>query len=169
METNKGTVALAGMGSGEATKRLGCDGDPEKVFAALGDVLAELYGQGYRSFSCVLREGFDLRAADAVARMKQTLDPTIRLKAVVPYPTLADDLDPELHPYLRNVLLWADYTKIVSDYPVGRCLHAAADYMLHECALLVCCWDGSEGQTAYTVHEAHKRGISVRNICECLV
>lgn len=167
MDTEKGTVALAGMGGEEAATLTGCKGDPERVFASLGGVLAELYGQGYRSFSCVMREGFNLPAADAVARMKEAVDATIRLKAVVPYPTLAEDLDPEWLPFLRNVLLWADYTKIVSDYPVGRCLHAAADYLLADCALLVCYWNGHDGQTAYTVRGARERGIPVQNIYEC--
>lgn len=166
MDSNGGTVVFAGMDRKEAA---GLYGSGEKNLpggsvAPIRSILEKLRGDGYRSFSCVISAGFNLLAADAVAWMKEHSDPTIRLKAVVPYAGYGEDLDPFWDLCYRNVLLWADYTKVISDYPVGRCVRASVDYVLDDCALLLCWWDGRGGDTAYAVRRAREGGIPVKNL-----
>lgn len=166
MEKQLGTVVLAGMNREEAAGACGFgSGKPWHGFAAsLRRSLEELYGMGYRSFACVVCEGFNLLAADAVAGMKERLDASIRLKAVLPHPALARELDPLSLLYYREVMRRADYTKVFSDYPTGRCRRAAAEYLLSECALLVCWWNGRAGDTSHIVSRARELKIPVRNL-----
>lgn len=125
--------------------------------------ISKLYQKGYNTFISGMSEGFDLLAAQAVLEFKQNrLD--IHLIAVIPFngqELRYSDEDKATYKYVCDN---ADSVVFTSHYYSKDAFFKRNDYLLDNCGMVVCYYDGESGGTMYTYNRAKKRGLPIINI-----
>lgn len=142
--------------------------DPQilyKIGSRVERVIEQLYDRGYRTFLNGMAEGFDLIAAKRVISLKFKHS-DIKLITVVPYPKQAAGLSDLWRRYHRYCSENADTIITTSpNYSYG-CFYRRNDFLIDNCSLLVCYYDGQPGGTRYTTDKAHRQKIEIINIYE---
>ena len=97
--------------------------------------------------------GFDTWAAEDVINAKKE-NTWVRLWCAVPYPNQDEKWNLKDRNRRKRILDQSDSQIILSDRYTPTCFHKRNRYMVNMADVLVCCFDGSPGGTAYTVDYA---------------
>lgn len=138
------------------------DGGPDDD-ARLDEALEKAWADGYRVFVSGVAEGFDLAAAEAVVRLRQT-HPDAVLVAAVPFRRQAARYSPDNKRRYEELLRQADEVAVLSDDYSYGCYYARDEWMVERSSRVVCWYDGSAGGTRYTVRKALAAGLEIVNL-----
>ena len=125
-----------------------------------------LVDAGVRRFRAGGARGFDRLAAEAVIELRHEYADRFHLclELVLPCHGQSDPWPLEEQLAYRRILAEADRSFVLQDdYSLG-CMHRRNLALLENCDVCVCYRAHSEGGTAYTVAQAHKRNIPVINL-----
>lgn len=132
--------------------------------AALDRTIADASALGYAVFFSGMSTGFDLWAAEAVLRARNTLP--VQLFCAIPFDRQADRYSPAWKRRFNHCLLAADRVFALSrDYYTG-CYAARNRFMVDASSLLICYFDGKPGGTAQTVRMASQNGLQIVNLAD---
>ncbi len=139
--------------------------DQNSVFNLVLNEVELAYRKGYRIFISGGAVGFDMVAAEAVLKFKETHNDVILLIAV-PFPEQNlrySDVDKNRY---NAVLNGADFFIVLSATYYDSCYLHRNDFMLYNSSYLIAYWDGKScGGTSYTCRRAlAKRGIYFQNL-----
>lgn len=136
----------------------------DALIAALDRAIADAAAQGYTAFFSGMSTGFDLWAAEAVLRARETLP--VQLFCAIPFDRQADRYPSEWKRRFNHCLLAADRVFALSrDYYAG-CYAARNRFMVDASSLLICYFDGKPGGTAQTVRMAKQNGLRIVNLAD---
>lgn len=140
------------------------DSRMEALTAALDRAIQDAAALGYTGFFTGMSTGFDLWAAEAVLRARNTLP--VQLFCAIPFDRQADRYPPEWKRRFNHCLLAADRVFALSrDYYTG-CYAARNRFMVDASSLLICYFDGKPGGTAQTVRMAEQSGLRIVNLAD---
>lgn len=140
------------------------DSRMEALTAALDRAIRDAAALGYTGFFTGMSTGFDLWAAEAVLRARNTLP--VQLFCAIPFDRQADRYPPEWKRRFNHCLLAADRVFALSrDYYTG-CYAARNRFMVDASSLLICYFDGKPGGTAQTVRMAEQSGLRIVNLAD---
>ena len=140
------------------------DSRMEALTAALDRAIQDAATLGYTGFFTGMSTGFDLWAAEAVLRARNTLP--VQLFCAIPFDRQADRYPPEWKRRFNHCLLAADRVFALSrDYYTG-CYAARNRFMVDASSLLICYFDGKPGGTAQTVRMAEQSGLRIVNLAD---
>ena len=125
--------------------------------------IAQLNKEGYNTFLTGMSEGFDLLAAKAVLEFKQNR-PDIHLIAVVPFEGQELGYSDEDKATYKLIYDSADSVVYTSQHYFKGAFFKRNDYLLDNCATVVCYYNGQRGGTMYTHNRALKRALPIINI-----
>ncbi len=114
--------------------------------------LAEL---GYTRFISGMARGFDMWAAEDVCALKKENE-HIKLVCAVPYVGQQEAWRGEYKSRWEKVVSQSDEVVYTSNQYSKSCFHIRNRYMVDNSEVVVCCFDGTAGGTAYTVDYALK-------------
>jgi uncharacterized phage-like protein YoqJ len=121
------------------------------------------YGDGYRVFISGMAEGFDLAAAEAILKLKES-QPNIALVAAVPFSGQAKGFSPTDKARYEVILAMADQIVILREHYTHGCYWERDDWMVEHSRRVICWYDSSGGGTRYTVRAALAAGLDIVNI-----
>ena len=140
------------------------DSRMEALTAALDRAIQDAAALGYTGFFTGMSTGFDLWAAEAVLRARNTLP--VQLFCAIPFDRQADRYPHEWKRRFNHCLLAADRVFALSrDYYTG-CYAARNRFMVDASSLLICYFDGKPGGTAQTVRMAEQSGLRIVNLAD---
>ena len=123
---------------------------------------------GYDTFMFGACYGFDLICAEQVLIRKRIVrytDPDkIKLVAVVPFEDQAAKWKERDREKYFDILSGCDEVITLYKQYHSECYHERNRYMVDNSSRLICCYDGSDGGTGYTVEYAKSKSIDVANI-----
>ena len=125
--------------------------------SSLYRVISRLAELGYREFISGVAMGFDTWVAEDVLRLKET-DSDVLLECAVPFPTQADKWRTADKERRERILRAADSVVTVSEEYAKNAFFLRNRYMVDRADVIVCCFDGKTGGTAYTVEYARRQG-----------
>lgn len=129
---------------------------------ALDQAVQRFYRRGYRTFLCGMADGFDLCAAEAVARLKM-MHRDVMLVGVVPFDSHRRVIK-NVGRY-DSVTASTDVIITLSRRYYSGCYYRRDDFMVEHASALVCYCDGSPSGTLYTLNKARGCGLAIENIC----
>ncbi len=135
-----------------------------ELFSALDDAIAEAAAAGFRRFLSGMSTGFDLWAAEAVLRARDTLP--VQLLCAVPFDGQADRFAPAWKRRFNRCLLAADKVYALSRSYHAGCYAARNRFMVDASSRLICYYDGLTGGTAQTVRLARQNGLTIVNLAD---
>ena len=128
--------------------------------------LTALYGEGYRVFYNGGAYGFDLIAAEAVLRLRET-HPDVRLILALPGAGQTERWNRENRERYEVVFAAADEKQ----YPAGASTIVSREtylqrdrYMIDQASVCICYLTTLRGGTLYTVNYANQTGVRVINV-----
>ena len=136
----------------------------DALTAALDRAIADAAAQGYTGFFSGMSTGFDLWAAEAVLRARETLP--IQLFCAIPFDHQADHYPSEWKRRFNHCLLAADRVFALSRNYHAGCYAARNRFMVDASTLLICYFDGKPGGTAQTVRMAKQSGLRIVNLAD---
>ena len=140
------------------------DSRMEALTAALDCAIQDAAALGYTGFFTGMSTGFDLWAAEAVLRARNTLP--VQLFCAIPFDRQADRYPAEWKRRFNHCLLAADRVFALSrDFYTG-CYAARNRFMVDASSLLICYFDGKPGGTAQTVRMAEQSGLRIVNLAD---
>lgn len=117
----------------------------------------------YTRFITGMSRGFDLWAAQEVIAMRRSI-PDLVLVAALPFPDMACRWPAAWRTLYEHTLQQCNYeVQIAGQYYPG-CYHARDTYMVQQSSRIICWYNGSPGGTAFTCHQAERRGLTLDNI-----
>ena len=121
----------------------------------LRKVIDRLIERGYTEYISGVAMGFDTWVAEDVIASKKT-HPELKLECAIPFP--GQDSKWSLGDKLRRkkILRHADSKPVICEQYSSDCFHVRNRYMVDKADVVVCCYDGQRGGTAYTVDYALK-------------
>ena len=131
-----------------------------------GDIyltISQLYKEGYNTFLTGMSEGFDLIAAKAVLELKKS-SPDINLIAVIPFEGQDSGYSPKDKASYNYICNNADSVVYTSQDYFKEAFFKRNDYLLDNCGVVVCYYNGQRGGTMYTYNRAKKRELPIINI-----
>ena len=126
-------------------------------------VIKRLAERGYTDFISGVAMGFDTWSAEDVLSMKESF-PEITLECAVPFPGQAAKWNMEDKIRRERIIENSDRVTITSPTYSKSCFFTRNRYMVDRSSVVVCCFDGKSGGTAYTVEYAKKKGKTVIQI-----
>lgn len=120
---------------------------------ALYAAVESLFERGFRTFYSGMALGFDLSAAEAVLRLRETRR-EISLVCAIPFPAQALRFPPQGRLRYERVLAQADRREVVCDSYRPDCYARRNDLLVERASLLLVWYDGRPGGTHYTVRRA---------------
>ncbi len=133
------------------------------IIRELDRVVRTACDHGYTDFYSGGAMGFDLLAAEAVLRLRETR-PEVRLLLALPCPQQADSWPRAQRRRYDDVRLAADEVWYASGSWNRICMAARNHYMVDRSDLVVCWFTGEAGGTANTLKYALSLGRRVINI-----
>ena len=131
---------------------------PETLVPQLDKIIDALIAQGFTTFLSGMALGFDMMAAEAVLKAKQT-HPEVKLIAVLPFPEQDSKFSAQTKLKYRYILSQADKTVITSpSYTNAGVYHIRNRYLVDHCSLIVCYFNGTPGGTQKTLEFAQRSG-----------
>ncbi len=134
----------------------------EALLSALDLAIADAAAQGYTGFFSGMSTGFDLWAAEAVLRARDTLP--VQLFCAIPFDRQADRYPLDWKRRFNHCLLAADRVFALSRRYYAGCYAARNRFMVDASSLLICYFDGKPGGTAQTVRMAEQSGLRIINL-----
>ena len=125
-------------------------------FEKLVKIVFDLAKEGVNDFFCGMAKGFDLYAAEAVMKVKETF-PQIRLIACIPFFGQEKNYSQEDKNRYVNILKNCDLKFTFSDTYKKGCTLARDRYMADHADVLVAYLKKETGGTAYTVNYFQKK------------
>ena len=122
--------------------------------------LAEL---GYTHFISGIAMGFDTWVAEDVLTLKKEM-PGVTLECAVPFPKQAEKWPREDRIRRSRIIEKSDSVVITSNEYNSSAYFKRNRYMVDNSEVVVCCYDGKSGGTAYTVDYAKKKAKTVIQI-----
>ena len=119
-------------------------------------VIERLIERGYTDFISGIAEGFDTWAAEEVIEHKK-LQKEIHLECAIPFPGQADSWERADQKRRAKIINRADESTTVCDHYFQGCYFVRNEYMVDRADVVVCCYDGRKGGTAYTVNYAQEK------------
>ncbi len=126
-------------------------------------VIKRLIELGYDSFISGVARGFDLWTAEEIIELKSEIS-TLKLICAVPFPAQDKQWNVSERQRRESVLLHSDKIVMVSPAYTKNCFLKRNRYMVDNADVVVCCFDGQKGGTAYTVEYAKKKQKTVIQI-----
>lgn len=166
--TNKRDISVSFSG------HRSCSCDVRFSRGHLDDTIEELYSRGYSRFLGGTAVGFDLEAAESLLRLRDRLGRgeagveyrgPVELVSVLPYAGQGERFGTAERRRLAAVLEASDEVITLSPTYYKSCYLRRDDYLVEQCSLLLCFYDGSPGGTRYTVERARRAHIPVVNLC----
>ena len=136
----------------------------DALTAALDRAITDAAAQGYTGFFSGMSTGFDLWAAEAVLRARETLP--IQLFCAIPFDHQADHYPSEWKRRFNHCLLAADRVFALSRNYHAGCYAARNRFMVDASSLLICYFDGKPGGTAQTVRMAKQSDLRIVNLAD---
>ena len=131
---------------------------PYSLMEPLDRIVGTLIEQGFTTFYSGMALGFDMMAAEAVLKAKQT-HPKVKLIAVLPFPEQDSKFSEQTKLRYRHILSQADKTVITSPcYTNAGVYHIRNRYLVDHCSLIVCYFNGTPGGTQKTLEFAQRSG-----------
>jgi len=118
---------------------------------------------GYRYFLSGMAQGFDMFAAESVLGLKK-LRFCVRLVAVVPCETQADNWRNDWRERYFNILAGCDDVVYIAKRYDGKCMFMRDRFMIDRSGRMITCYDGNGGGTAYMHRYAKRQGLSIRYV-----
>lgn len=134
------------------------------LIAALERAIADAAAQGYTAFFSGMSTGFDLWAAEAVLRARETLP--VQLLCAIPFDQQAERYPIDWKQRFNHCLLAADRVFSLSRNYHAGCYAARNRFMVDASSLLICYFDGKPGGTAQTVRMAKQNGLRIVNLAD---
>ena len=157
--------------SGYRIEKMPFPADDSSAVQALEDALdhavREAAAWGYTRFLSGMSTGFDLWAAEAVLRARESLP--VQLLCAVPYDQQADHYPPDWKNRFNRCLLAADQVYALSRRYYTGCFAARNRFMVSASSLLICYFDGQPGGTEQTLRMAERDGLATINLANLLV
>ena len=151
-----GTVAFTGY---RPNKLPFAEDKKDELYVAfrkkLRQVIDRLVERGYTDYISGIAMGFDTWVAEDVIEIKKS-NPDIRLECAIPCPN--QDKNWSIGDKLRRkkILHRANCKPVICEQYSSDCFHIRNRYMVDKADVVVCCYDGQRGGTAYTVDYALK-------------
>ena len=143
-----------------------CEGKDEKYLCfrkTLYKVIKRLAELGYTHFISGIAMGFDTWVAEDVLALKKEV-PEVTLECAVPFPEQADKWPREDRIRRSRIIEKSDSVIITSNEYNSSAYFKRNRYMVDKSDVVVCCYDGKSGGTAYTVEYARKKAKTVIQI-----
>ncbi len=125
-------------------------------------VIKRLIEKGYTTFISGMAIGFDTWVAEDICRLKK--EKGISLVCAVPFPKQDSSWSMEDKQRRKFILNQADEVKIITPYYSKECFFIRNRYMVDNASVVVCCYDGKGGGTAYTVNYALEKNKTIIQI-----
>ncbi len=134
-----------------------------EIQARLACVVQEYVQKGFHTFYVGMADGFDMMAAEEVARIKSK-ESNIRFVAVIPSHNWRTFTNRE-----KEIFAQADEIIAVADRADKKSYHKRNRSMVDHASVLICYYNGATqtqrgGGTAYTVRYAEENGLEIVNI-----
>ena len=120
-------------------------------------IIARLAELGYTEFISGVAMGFDTWVAEDVLRLKAE-NREVRLECAIPFPEQADKWRHADRVRRERILDAADEVVTVCEEYAKNSFFRRNRYMVDRSDVVVCCFDGKTGGTAYTVEYARRQG-----------
>ncbi|MBR2965381.1 MAG: DUF1273 family protein [Clostridia bacterium] len=143
-----------------------CEGEDEKYLCfrkTLYKVIKRLAELGYTDFISGIAMGFDTWVAEDVLALKKEV-PEVTLECAVPFPEQADKWPREDKIRRSRIIESSDNVVVTSLEYTKSAYFKRNRYMVDNSEVVVCCYDGKSGGTAYTVEYARKEAKTVIQI-----
>ena len=124
---------------------------------SLNKIISRLAELGCCEFISGVAMGFDTWVAEDVLRLKKE-NRDVRLECAIPFPEQADKWRYADKIRREHILNAADSVVIVSEEYAKNAFFLRNRYMVDRADVVVCCFDGKTGGTAYTVEYARRQG-----------
>lgn len=134
----------------------------EDMSVRLTDALKHAIERGYKCFLSGACEGFDIVAAEACIALRKEYP--IKIYAIVPFPAQAKSWAPDVQERYRAMLGEANGVVTLSERYYRGIYHTRNRYMVDKASLLITCFNGAPGGTAYTVRYAKEQELEVQNL-----
>jgi uncharacterized phage-like protein YoqJ len=129
----------------------------------LAEAIETAYTDGYRLFISGMAQGFDLAAAEAVLRAKESHS-EISLLAAVPFRGQARGFSAGDKARYEAVLTACDEVVVLREHYTHGCYWDRDDWMVARSSRVICWYDGSGGGTRYTVRAALAAALDIVNL-----
>lgn len=137
----------------------------EEISQRLENMLIQLIEKGYMYFGAGGALGFDTLASQTVLKLK-TVYPYIKLILVLPCESQADYWKKEDKIIYEDIKAKADKVVYTSkDYFPG-CMHKRNRHLVDNSSSCICYLTKETGGTAYTVHYAKEKMLTVYNVAK---
>ena len=158
------SVAFSGYRASKLLKCLSDSDAVQRLEQRIFEAVVSLVEQGYTTFMTGMSDGFDLLAASAVLRLKQTHQ-GIELVAVIPFHGQSKGYSAQDRALYDMVLARADVTLYLSyKYISPKQYLCRNDFLVLNSSQLLCYYDGQRGGTMYTYNRAMKFGLEITNL-----
>lgn len=164
MQTDRDTTCCFSGYRVEKMPFLANDPHVDALHTALDRAIADAIAQGYTGFFSGMSTGFDLWAAEAVLRARESL--SIQLFCAIPFDQQASRYSPQWKRRFNHCLLAADRVFALSREYYTGCYAARNRFMVDASSLLICYFDGKPGGTAQTVRMAKQNGLRIVNLAD---
>ncbi|MBE6648692.1 MAG: DUF1273 domain-containing protein [Ruminococcaceae bacterium] len=119
-------------------------------------VINRLVELGYTDFISGMARGFDMWVAEDVCELKKE-NSEVKLISAIPFDRQASSWTDEEKERYEKIKTQADEIVVTSPSYTKGCFHKRNRYMVDNADVVVCCFDGKPGGTAYTVDYALKK------------
>ena len=143
-----------------------CEGKDEKYLCfrrTLYKVIKRLAELGYTHFISGIAMGFDTWVAEDVLALKKEV-PEVTLECAVPFPEQAAKWSREDKLRRERIIEKSDSVTLTSTQYTSSAYFKRNRYMVDNSDVVVACYDGKSGGTAYTVEYARKKAKTVIQI-----
>lgn len=126
----------------------------------IADVLAALYGAGYRHFICGMATGADLYFGEAVVALRDVKS-DVTLEAAIPFDGQSDRWPGHLRARYFRLAEECDEKTILHTSYTPDCMMDRNRYMVDHANLLIAVYNGGAGGTRNTMFYAMRQNIEI--------
>lgn len=126
----------------------------------IADVLAALYGAGYRHFICGMATGADLYFGEAVVALREEKS-DVTLEAAIPFDGQSDRWPSQLRARYFRLAEECDEKTILHPIYTPDCMMDRNRYMVDHANLLIAVYNGGPGGTRNTMLYAMRQNIEI--------
>ena len=138
---------------------------PEKLSAALSEMIKKLSDFGYIWFQSGGALGFDLLAAEAVIALREGGLP-VKLRMVLPCRDQSDRWTAAQKEHYNNILSRADEVVCLNESFADGCMHERNRHMAETSSVIIAYMKTAASGTGYTVKFAESIGVKIINLAD---
>lgn len=139
--------------------------DLEQISRRLENILIQLIEKGYLYFGAGGALGFDMLAAQTVLKLKAVY-PYIKLILVFPCESQTEYWKKEDRILYEDIKARADKVVYTSRDYFSGCMHKRNHHLVDNSSCCICYLTKKTGGTAYTVHYAKEKMLTVYNVAK---